>query len=1182
MAEFAHLHLHTEYSLLDGMGRIDQYVARAQELGMHHMAVSDHGVMYGALAWYHAATNAGIHPIIGMEAYLAEAPVARRERRNYHLLLLAENETGYRNLIRLASRAQLEGFYYRPRIDMEMLNEHHDGLIVTSACLGGPVANNFLVGQPKKAYDYATQFKEIFGPEHFFIELQDHGLKEQLTTNRDMIELATKLDLPLVVSNDVHYVNREDAHAQEVLICVQTNTTMQDPKRMRQETDEFYLKSPAEMEKLFHERPDALANTIRIAEMCHLELGFKGYQIPDFPIPDGTSHEDYLRDLCLAGARRLYGDVEGQVLERVNYELGIINSMGFTNYFLIVWDLIKFARDHGILVGPGRGSSAGSIVAYCLNITGLDPLKYNLIFERFLNPSRVSMPDIDMDFADDRRSELIDYVTRKYGDDRVAQIITFGTLKAKAAVRDVGRALGFSIPEVDAVARLIPTDPKMTVDRAMAEAPDLQKMYDTDARVKELIDMSKKVEGLSRHSSTHAAGVIIAREPLVWSVPLQHAGGKAEGEITTQYSQQQLENDLGLLKMDFLGLRTLTVLGKAVENARAMGIDVVLDNIPLDDPDALALLSRGETVGVFQLEGTWTTQLTTQVAPESFEDVVALMALIRPGPMEFAPEFVERRHGRAETVYPHPALEEILKETYGVAIYQEQVMRIANVLAGFSMADADGLRKGMGKKKPEVIAMYKDKFLTGAVEHGVGEQTARDVWEMMEKFAGYGFPKAHSASYAIIGMQTAYMKAHYPEAFMAALMTTEMGTSEKTVFNITECRRAGIPVLPPDVNASKVDFTVETMPDGRRAVRFGLGAIKGVGTAPMTALVKARDASPGGRLATLDAFCDAIDWTTTNKRVVEALAKTGALDGYGHRAAVLAGLEQLIGGAQKRQKAAARGQMDLFGMMTEATPVMQTAVALPDVPEAEDRQILEWEKEHLGLYLSSHPLTTIVGAGAPEGYIELMDVETRADKAAVKVIAMITGVRRVTTKTNKLMAILTIEDLTGTQEAVVFPKTYETIAVSLAEDTIVDLRGKIEERNERKQIVVDSVSTSLPELEFRPKAEPNVYIDLPLTGVYWDDVQVLQSLDAVFRQHEGASPVVLQVKAGGEARRLRSRSRRVGWSDELQGAIAAIIGANHAWRESAAEMLAANKPNLADQFLDEMDDEESGASSAAD
>lgn len=1141
MAEFSHLHLHTEYSLLDGMGRISQYMARAQELGIRNMAVTDHGVMYAAMDWYNAATAAGIKPIIGMETYLAEGSIAKRERKSYHLLLLAENEIGYRNLIKLASIASLQGFYYRPRIDLELLQQYHEGIICTSACLGGPVANNFLNGDTEKALSYAGSLSEIFGKERFFVEIQDAGLVEQVENNKQLIDLARRFDLPLVATNDVHYCFEEDAAAQDILVCVQTNATVNDAKRLKSETSQLFLKSPEQMERLFRSVPEALSNTMRIAEMCNLDLGFKGYQLPEFDVPEGHTPATYLRELCEEGARRHYGTLDGPIRERLDYELGVIDSMGFTNYFLVVWDFVAFAKREGILVGPGRGSAAGSLVTYCLNITGLDPLKYDLIFERFLNPSRISMPDIDIDFADDRRDEVIKYVVQKYGDDRVAQIITFGTLKAKAAVRDVGRAMGFSFGDTDRVARLIPTDPKMTIDRALAEVPELTKLYEADTQVKDLIETAKKVEGLARHSSTHAAGVVISRDPLVQHVPLQRAGGKSEGDVTTQWGQGHLE-DLGLLKMDFLGLKTLTVVGKAVDLIRETGIDLTIDSIPMDDPKAFELLGRGETVGVFQLEGGMTTRMTVDVQPTSFEDLIALMALIRPGPMEMAPDYIGRKHGRIPIEYDHPLLEDVLKETYGVALYQEQVMQIASVLAGFSMADADGLRKAMGKKLPEVMAKYRQRFIDGAVAQGHDKKLAGDVYDMIEKFAGYGFNKAHSAAYAVIAAQTAYLKANYPVQFMAALMSTEIGNTDKTVFNVTECRRAGIPVLPPDINRSRVDFTVEKNEDGVECVRFGIGAVKNAGLGAVETIVRARDEQPDGRFATLEDFCDAVDWSSVNKRVVESMAKAGVFDSMGERAAVLAALETSIGAAQQRQKAAARGQMDLFGgLLMDAGP-MATTSKLPAVEAADSKTLLGWEKELLGLYLSSHPLMEIFADGTPRGFSQVQDIHHRNVGEKIQLVGMITTARRITTKTNRTMAVLEVEDLTGSIEIVAFPDAYEANGSKLEPDAILAFTAKIDERGEARQLILEAVTDELPVVKRAIADGPSLAVRLPATPDVWADIRVMQEIDAVLRRFEGNQPVIFEVHTLSGVRTMRSRTRKVELSPELEREVGAIVG----------------------------------------
>src|ERR671911_285333 len=844
-----------------------------------------------------------------------------------------------------------------------MLPQHGTGRIATSACLGGPVANNFLHGRPDVAREYAGKLADIFGPGRFFIELQDHGVQDQVRVNGDLIALARAQGLPLVDTNDVHYCRQEDAPAQEILVCIQTNTTLNDPKRLKSESNELFLKSPEEMARVFQDVPESISNTIRIAEMCSLDLGFRGYHLPEFPIPPGFTPDTYLASLCQEGVQQRYGHVSGEVAARLDYELGVIKGMGFANYFLVVWDFIRFARENGILIGPGRGSSAGSIVTYSLGITALDPLAYDLIFERFLNPSRISMPDIDIDFADDRRSEVIDYVVRKYGEDRVAQIATFGTLKAKASVRDVGRAMGWSFGDTDRVARLIPTDPKMTLDRALAEVPELRKLHDSDEKAKELLLTAKKVEGLARHSSTHAAGVVISRDPLVAHVPLQRAGGKSEGDVTTQWTMSQLEG-IGLLKMDFLGLRTLTVLGKAVERVKEAGHDISLDTIPLDDEKALEMLRRGETAGVFQLEGGMTTRMTIDVAPTSFEDIIALMALIRPGPMEMAPDFIGRKHGRVPIEYLHPDLEPILKETYGIALYQEQIMQIANVMAGFSMAEADGLRKAMGKKLPADMAKYRDRFLQGCSENNIGAKLSSALFAMIDRFAGYGFVKSHSAAYAVIGAQTAYLKANFPVEFMAAVLSTEIGNTEKVVFNIAECRRAGIPILPPDVNKSALEFTVESLDDGRKGVRFALGAVKGVGSGAVNSIVQARGHEPAGQFNDFDRFCESVDWNIVNRRVAEVLTKAGALDCFGERAAMLDSLDQSVASAQQRQRAAARGQIGLFGV-TSTTPVFTSSALTVSVDAASQREILGWEKELLGLYLSSHPLSEIFAAGIP-------------------------------------------------------------------------------------------------------------------------------------------------------------------------------------------------------------------------
>lgn len=1147
MVEFAHLHLHTEFSLLDGMGRINEYIAKAQENNLHHLAVTDHGVMYAAMDWYHAATKAGLHPIIGMEAYLAEGSASARERRSYHLLLLAQNEIGYRNLLRLSTRAMLEGYYYRPRIDLEMLAEHQAGIIATSACLGGPVANNFLHNRPDAARDYASKLTDIFGKERFFIEIQDHGLVEQRQTNRQLIPLAKEMGLDIVATNDVHYCNQNDAFGQDLLVCVQTNATLNDPKRLKTESDQLYLKSPREMATTFGELPHALSNTIKIAEMCSLDLGFRGYQMPDFPVPPGQTPEAYLEELCLAGASEKYGHVDGVVGERLAYELGVIQSMGFTNYFLVVWDFVRFARENGILVGPGRGSAAGSLVTYALSITALDPLKYDLIFERFLNPARISMPDIDIDFADDRRGEVIDYVVRKYGDDRVAQIVTFGTLAAKASVRDVGRAMGRSFAETDRVAKLIPVGPGITIESAMSRVPELKSLYDGDGGVRELIDAASKVEGIARHASTHAAGVVISRDPLVEHVPLQRAGGKSEGEITTQYPMGQLEA-LGLLKMDFLGLRTLTALGNAIDLLQRAGHDISLETIPLDNDVAYDLLCRGETVGVFQLEGGMTTRMTVDVAPRCFEDLIALMALIRPGPMEMAPDYISRKRGTTPIAYMHPEMESILGETYGIPLYQEQVMQIANQLAGFSMAEGDGLRKAMGKKLPAEMAKYRDRFMAGGAEHGIAKKLAGDIFDRIERFAGYGFNKAHSAAYAVIAAQTAYLKANHPVEFMAAVMTSEIGNTDKIVFNVAECRRTKIAVLGPDINASHYEFGVELDADGNPGIRFGLGAVKNVGAGAIQAIVQARSEQPGSCFSNLDGLCDAVDWSLVNRRVADSLAKCGAFDSFGPRAETIAQLETSIAAAQRRQKAIARGQMGLFEMGVSA-PIAVVSQHQTAGPQPTSRELLSWEKELLGLYISAHPLTDVLAkldlrkhAG---GFHQVIELEQRTPGEQVRLIGMVTSVRRITTKTNRTMAIVDFEDLTGTISLVSFPDNYDRFSQYWVSDSMVEVAAKLDRRAEELQLICESVATDfLTMVPAAPASSRTIQISLPLGDDVWRDIHTMHQLDAALRRHEGDDGVefIIPESSNNGPLILRSRTRKVDWNDLLGAELEEIVG----------------------------------------
>ncbi|CAN5749378.1 DNA polymerase III subunit alpha [soil metagenome] len=1161
--EFAHLHLHTEYSLLDGMGRIDEYVTQSKNHGIKHLALTDHGVMYAAMDWHNKLSKAGLHPIIGMEAYFAGGAAGppgpnvsdaerRNRRRSYHLLLLAENNTGYKNLLKLASLANLEGFYYKPRVDREMLAKYSDGLIATSACLGGPVAKNLLNEQPDIARDFAGSLAEIFGRERFFIELQDHGLKEQKEVNPHLLSLARSFDLPVVATNDVHYCNQADAHAQDILVCIQTNTTINDPKRLKQETTELYLKSPQAMSERFADLPEAISNTMRIAEMCELDLSPAGYQLPDFDPPPGLTNDQYLDQLCREGVLRFYGHDQGEVGDRLNYELGVIRDMGLTNYFLVVWDFVRFAREQGILVGPGRGSAAGSMVSFALGITALDPLKYGLLFERFLNPSRISMPDIDIDFADDRRQEVIEYVIHKYGDDRVAQIATFGTMAAKGSVRDVGRAMGMALADVDRVAKLIPVSPGITIERAMQKVPDLKKIYETEVHLRELIDNAKKVEGVARHASTHAAGVVISREPLIETVPLQRAGGKSEGEITTQFPMGQLE-EIGLLKMDFLGLTTLTIIGRAVELARAKDPALTVDSIPLEDDLAYEKLRQGETLGIFQLEGGMTTRMTVDVSPTRFEDLIALMALIRPGPMENAPEYIDRKHGKQEIHYMHPDLEPILKETYGVAVYQEQIMQMANAIAGFSMADADGLRKVMGKKLKEEMQSYRQPFVAGAAQHGLSDKIANDIFDLMGKFGGYGFNKSHSAAYAVIGAQTAYMKAHYPAEFMAALMSTNTTNADRIVLDVAECRRLNIPVLGPSVNQSEIEFTVETAADGSESIRFGLSAVKNAGKGAVISIIEARNASESGTFVSLDDFCTAIEWSKVSKRVAECLGRAGALDEFGQRRAVLNALDPAITAAIERQKAAAKGQLG-FDLQVQK-PVKSTSHAvLPGLMEDLPlKQRLSWERELLGVYISDHPVAEALRWVGNSGRVQIASLADASNNERVRLVGRVNTVRRLVTRHGKPMAVVEIEDLTGAIEMKIFSDRYDTLIPSVEVDAVLDITARYDQRDDRPQLIAEAVSAEIEQLAKQVKS---VHLRFPREIEKDGLVKLMQGVDRVLKTHEGDDDVVFHLSVGGVERMLRSRSLRVEADDRFVSEIEGLLGPGSAEIRSTAPSLA--------------------------
>jgi len=1055
LKEFVHLHTHTEYSLLDGAARIKDLVRQAVEFGMPALAITDHGTMFGVIDFYKACRQAGIKPILGCEVYVAPRTIHDRQSgiddKLAHLVLLAENEPGYRNLLRLVSLAFTDGFYYKPRVDRETLARYSDGLIALSGCLAGEIPAAILAGEHRRARQIAGEYREIFG-DRFYLELQDHGLAGQAEVNRELVVISREMNIPLVATNDVHYVRREEAEIQDILLCIQTGKTVHDSGRLKFEGDQFYFKSGAEMARLFGEVPVALANTAVVAARCAVELDFASVHLPEYRVPPGYDPDSYLRELCYRGLERRYAQIQPAVQERLDYELRVIAQMGYSSYFLIVWDFIRFARERGILVGPGRGSAAGSLVAYVLGITNIDPLAYGLLFERFLNPERVSLPDIDIDFCFERRGEVIDYIFEKYGRECVAQIGTFGTMAARAAVRDVGRVLGMPYAEVDRVAKLIPPELGMTIEKALA-TPELGAIYRRDEDVRQLVDKARALEGMPRHASIHAAGVVIAKEELTNYVPLYRT---ADGVVATQFAKEGIE-ELGLLKMDLLGLRTLTVIGDAIDLIRRhRGVKVDIDAIPLDDPATYELLGRGDTIGVFQLESSGMRGILRELRPEVFEDVIALVALYRPGPLGsgMVEDFIRRKHGRTEVQYLHPALKPILRDTYGVILYQEQVMRIASDLAGFSLGEADLLRRAMGKKKPDIIAGLRQQFLDGATARGVDPAVASQIFELMAYFAGYGFNKSHSAAYALIAYQTAYLKANYPVEFMTALLTSVKDNAEKVGAYVEECRALGLEVLPPDVNESRRDFTVV---DGQR-IRFGLAGVRNVGANAVNAIIEARERD--GPFRDLLDFCSRLDARVLNKRALESLIRAGAFASLkSSRRQLLAVLDEALHLAHRRQKEKASGQVSLFDDWGEAAGLVPE-LNLPDVPEFTRHEILAMEKEMLGLYLSGHPL---------QEYRAKLRALTTANAAEVPQLVpgqqvilggLVVGMRTITTRKGEPMCFLTLEDLTARVEVVVFPRAYARFRRLLVPDAVILVNGTVHNNNgEGNKVIGDYLSS---------------------------------------------------------------------------------------------------------------------------
>lgn len=1090
---FVHLHVHSEYSLLDGAARVKDLANRAIELGMPAVAITDHGVMYGVIDFYKAAKKAGIKPVIGCEVYVAPQSrfnkTARDEDSLYHLVLLAKNKTGYKNLMTLVTKGFLEGFYYKPRVDFELLKQYTEGLIALSGCLAGELAQLILKNKTDRARETALKYRDAFGDGSYYLEIQDHFIPEQKKVNRVLAKISEETGIPLVATNDSHYLERKDAPIHDVLLCIQTAKNIDDEKRLKFPGSEFYLKSPEEMKELFSEYPEAISNTIRIAEECSLEFDFDQTHLPYYEIPEGYDEDDYLRQLCLDGLQHRFKEITPEMKARLNYELEVISKMGYSSYFLIVWDFVKYAHENNILVGPGRGSAAGSLVAYSLYITNINPLDYGLLFERFLNPERVTMPDIDIDFCYEMREKVIDYVIKKYGEDRVAQIITFGTMAARAAVRDVGRALNFPYAEVDKIAKLIPFEPGMTIERALQTSLELRELSEKDSRVKQLLEVSSSLEGLPRHVSTHAAGVVIAREPLVNYVPLQKTN---EAGAVTQFPMGILE-ELGLLKMDFLGLRTLTIMQEAVNLiARTTGEKIDLDNIPLDDLNTFELLSQGDTAGVFQLESSGMRNILKELKPNKFEDIIAVVALYRPGPMEQIPTFIESKHGRKPIEYLHPSLEPILKETYGVMVYQEQIMQVASEMAGFTLGQADLLRRAIGKKKMEILTQQREIFVEGCKNNGHAEELANELYDLIVKFASYGFNKSHAAAYAMIAYQTAYLKANYLLEFMAALLTGVMSDSKKVSAYIDNCRRQGIEILPPDVNESFANFTVV----GDK-IRFGLAAVKNVGVNAIESIISTRERT-GQKFKSLKHFCNEVDLRVCNKKVVESLIQCGAFDYLGvYRSQLLAVLDDTTAGAQLYQKERQSGQISMFEILSEEKEWDVNRDIFPHIEEFTMREKLAFEKELLGLYVSGHPL---------EQFREILETEVtpivkldeHKNQGKVHLGGIIHNLKTIITKKGKNMAFFTLEDLSNEIEIIVFPELFEKSREMLVNEQVVKVTGKLD-RNAEEELKVISERIIL----LQP-ASKKIYLRIRKEGI-----DSLHYLREILLSKNGSMPVYL-------------------------------------------------------------------------
>ncbi len=1116
---FVHLHLHTEYSLLDGACRISGLMDRVKELGQTAVAITDHGVMYGCIDFYKAAKAAGVKPIIGCEIYVAPRAMSDRvhgvDNDPYHLVLLCKDRTGYENLCYLVSQAFMEGFYGKPRVDLALLRQHHEGLIATSACLAGAIPQRLMMEEYDAAKAYALELADIFGKDNFYLELQDHDIPQQKPVNQGVMRIARETGLPLIVTNDAHYLRKEDARMQDVLLCVQTGKTVDDPNRMKFQTDEFYLKSEEELRQLFPNCDEAFENTARIAERCNLEFTFNEYHLPSFPVPEGYTNEEYFRKLCEDGFRERYPEAPDSYRDRLEYEIGVISRMGYVNYYLIVWDFIRYAKQSGIPVGPGRGSGAASIVAYCLHITEVDPMKYALIFERFLNPERVSMPDFDTDFCQERRSEVIDYVMEKYGSDHVAQIATFGTMAARGAIRDVGRALNFTYAETDVVAKLVPTMPlHITLKEALNVSPKLKEMYDADERVRTLIDTAMSLEGMPRNTSTHAAGVVITADPVHTYVPLS----RNDETTVTQYTMTTIE-ELGLLKMDFLGLRNLTVIEDAQRQIRLIEPDFDIAKIPDNDPETFQMLAEGKTQGVFQLESAGITGVCVNMKPTSIEDMTAIVALYRPGPMDSIPTFIANKLDHRKITYKTPLLEPILKVTYGCIVYQEQVIEIFRSLGGYTMGQADNIRRAISKKKMKVIDAERNVFvygdkeqgIPGAMAKGVSEQAAQSIYDEIVDFANYAFNKAHAVCYAVVSYQTAYLKCHYPKQYMAALMTSVLDSATKISGYIAECKDLGIATLPPDVNHSMDSFAVEG-----DSIRFGLGAVKNVGRGLIRSMVAKRN--EGGPFLSLEDFIQRMGEGELNKRAVENFIKCGAMDCFGyHRSELLAVYDSMMDAIASSRKKNLEGQMGLFAMLQDTEDAVE--IPIPKLDEMKKSDLMLMEKETTGIYLSGHPMddyrhllkgTHVVPIGS------LMDEENPyQDDQIVSIAGVVQSIKMKTTRNNSMMAYVTLEDDTASIEMLAFSNVLSQYGGYLRENEPVVIVGRLSMRDDKEpQIVINRARPMSDFAENAYKAEPEPTPAIRETGTLYlrlptEKDALFGKIRAILQMFPGSSPVVV-------------------------------------------------------------------------